>query len=476
MDRSLSFCGMLAAKPQRPQRKANSHCEVLRDLRSFAVRIYPIETEHPMRLRKIKGLLFTLTLGMCLLVSIHTARAIELWSSIGGDRYYSLDAALKWTSLLSHAPEDTALYPERWSAATLWRMRLSFGAQPTSWLNAEIAYEQRARTVSEHSGEGGGSGVLLSGGRAPYRIWQLDEPLVEIGSTFSYRHELDRAFAAMVIGRTEITVGRQAVGWGRGVLFGAVDIFAPFSPLESDRDWRRGIDAVRANVPLTDTISLDAVAAVGESLDASSFVGRVRGYVGNVDGELIFGKRYKDVLYAATASSPVYDAELHGEIAFFNTPEACLDGGTLGKDDLIAKAVIGGSYSLDMAGELLVLAEYHFSGFGVREIEEAETCLDDEAFQERYLRGDSQILGRHACAVQASYGIAGVTPLNISWIFSPLDGSGVLTSSVSWIFSDNVTLVANAYFPYGAEPEDGQIKSEYGGTPVSGLVQIRFYY
>ena len=54
--------------------------------------------------------------------------------------------------------------------------------------------------------------------------------------------------------------------------------------------------------------------------------------------------------------------------------------------------------------------------------------------------------------------------------------SGILTSSVSWIFSDNVTLVANAYFPYGAKPEDGRIRSEYGGTPISGLMQIRFYY
>jgi hypothetical protein len=430
-----------------------------------------------MRLMKIEGLLSALAVGMCLLVSAPTARAIELWSSVGGDRHYALDAALKWTSLLSHAPEDTALYPERWSAATLLRMRLAFGAQPTSWLNAQIAYEQRARTVSEGSGDGGGSGVLLAGGHAPYRFRQLDEPLVEIGNTFSYSHELDRAFASMVVGRTEITVGRQAVGWGRGILFGAVDIFAPFSPLESDRDWRRGIDAVRANVPLIDTVSLDAVAAIGESLGASSFVGRIRGYVGNVDGELIFGKRYEDIFYAATASFPVYDAEVHGEIAFFNTPEAFPDGGAFGKDDLIAKAVLGGSYSLDAGGALLLIAEYHFSGFGVKKIEGAETRLDEnEAFQERYVRGDTQILGRHACAVQASYGISVVTPLNVSWIFSPVDGSGVLTPAISWIFSDNVTLVANAYFPYGAKPKDGRIKSEYGGTPISGLVQIRFYY
>lgn len=435
-----------------------------------------METKHHMCLRKIRELPFALTIGICLLVSVHTAHAIELWSSIGGDRYYSLDAALKWTSLLSHAPEDTALYPERWSAATLWRMRLAFGAQPTSWLNAKIAYEQRAHTVSESSGAAGGSGVLLSGHRAPYRIWQLDEPLVEIGSTFSYRHELDRFFAAIVVGRNEITVGRQAVGWGRGVLFGAVDIFAPFSPLESDREWRRGIDALRANIPLTDLISLDAVAAVGESLEASSFVGRLHGYIGNVDGEIIFGRRYKDYLYAATASCPVYEAELHGEIALFKTPEACPDGGVFGKDDLVAKAVIGGSYSLDVGSEFLVIAEYHFSGFGVSKIEKVGTRLEDPTFRERYLRGDTQILGRHAGVVQAAYGIGGVSPLNVSWIFSPVDGSGVLTPSVSWIFSDNVTLVANVYFPYGAEPEDGQIQSEYGGTPVSGLVQIRFYY
>ena len=425
---------------------------------------------------KIKGLIIALVVVTCpLFAHVHVC-AIEFWSSMGGDRHYALDAALKWTSLLSHAPGDTALYPERWSAAALWRMRLSFGAQPTSWLNAEIAYEQRARTVSENSGSGGGSGVLLSGSRAPYRVSQIDDSLVEIGDTFSYRHELDRAFAAVYRGRTEVTVGRQVIGWGRGMRFGAVDIFAPFSPLESDREWRRGIDAVRASIPLTDLISLDAVAAIGESLDASSFVARMHGYIGDLDGEVIFGRRYEDHLYAATASCPVYGAELHGEFALFKTPKPCPDGGTFGRDDLVAKSIIGGSYSIDAGAELMMIAEYHFSGFGTSEIENAEMRLEDPIFRERYLRGDMQILGKHAGLVQAAYGIAGVSPLNLSWVFSPTDGSGVLAAAVSWIFSDNVTLAATAYLPYGAEPERGEIRSEYGGTPVSALVQISFYY
>jgi len=423
-----------------------------------------------MQRRRTIGLLLIV---LCLPASVH---AVELWSSIGGDRYYALDTALKWTSLLSRAPDDTLLYPERWSAAALWRMRLGFEAKPTSWLNIEVAYEQRARIVSERSGAGGGSGVLLSEASAPYRISQIDDALVRIGDTFSYRHELDRAFAAAYIGRTEITAGRQALGWGRGMLFGAVDIFAPFTPLESDREWRRGIDALRASIPLTDLISLDAVAAVGESLETSAFVGRLHGYIENLDGEIILGRRYRDNLYAVTASYPVYGAEMHGEIALFRTHEVLPEGGVLGNGHLVAKSVIGGSYSFDLGAELLLIAEHHFSGFGLREISDTEERLEDPSFRERYLRGDMQILGRHAGVVQAVYGLVGVSPLNLSWIVSPTDGSGVLVPSVSWIFSDNVTLAANAYLPYGAEPDDGAIRSEYGGGAVSGLLQINFYY
>ena len=412
-----------------------------------------------------------------LLALVPSVGAIELWSRPGDERYCALNTALKWTSLLSHAPQDAVLYPERWSATALQRMRLSFKARPASWMNAEIAYEQRARIVSERSGAGGASGILLSENRAPYRISQIDAPLVEIGRAFSYRHELDRASVAIAVGRTEITVGRQAVGWGRGVLFGAVDIFAPFSPLESDREWRRGIDAVRAGIPLTDLISLDAVAAIGKSPDASTFAGRLRGYVGVVDGEIIFGRRYRDYLYAATASCPVYNAEAHGEIAFFRTPEAFPDGGVLGRDNLMAVVAVGASYNLDVGCGLLLRGDYHFSGFGVSRIEDAGERLANPSFRERYLRGDMQILGRHAVALQTSYALAdGTMPVSGVWIVSPADGSGVLTLTLSWLFSDNLTLAASAYVPHGAGPTGGRITSEYGGLPASGLMQISFYY
>jgi hypothetical protein len=423
----------------------------------------------------LRGVLPGLVVAMLVLAPLSTARAFELWSSETGDRYCDLDTSIKWTTLLSHAPENPLLYPERWSSTSLSRLRATLKIRPVEWLGIGVAYEQRARLVSEGAGAAGGLWVFMDSGDAPYRIRQIDEPLVEIGDSFSYRHELDRAYSAVSLGDAQITIGRQAIGWGRGVLFGAVDIFAPFSPLESDREWRRGIDAVRATIPLTDLISVDAVAALGESLDSSSFVGRVNACIGNVDGEIIFGKCYEDYLYAVTASLPVFDAEAHGEFAVFRTPDAYPGGGDLGCEDCVVKAVVGGSYSLDVGDGLYLMSEYHYSGFGVDRITDLNTHLLEPGVFERYMRGDVQVLGKHAVALQATYGLGGTLSASCSWIAAP-DGSGVIDPSTTWVFSDNVSLLASAYFPYGAPPDGMTLKSEYGGTPAGGLVQISFYY
>ncbi len=410
----------------------------------------------------------------CLLCT--PAAAVEIGSSGDGDQAWTLNTALKWTSLMSRAPSDVALYPEPWSSASLWRGRLTLGTQATSNVYLETAYEHRLRTVSDGAEASGGSGILVPEIRAPYRIWQIDDALVTSGQSLSYRHGLDRAVLATPIGSAELQIGRQALGWGRGVLFGAVDIFAPFTPLENDREWRRGVDAVRISIPLTDLVALETVAAFGEDIDRSAFVARLYGYIGDVDGELLLGRRRRDLFLGTALSASLLDAELHGELAMFNTEEELRHGATFGRDDVTLKAVVGGSYGWDTSGGTMLIGEYHFSGFGVDEIEEVTLLLLDPQYRQRVLLGDTQVLGRHAAALQLSRGLGSELPSTLGWILSPADGSGVVTGVTSWIFSDNLTLTANLYLPYGAEPENGILSSEYGGVPASGLLQINFYY
>jgi len=113
------------------------------------------------------------------------------------------------------------------------------------------------------------------------------------------------------------------------------------------------------------------VVALGPKLELneSVFAGRLRGYVGDFDGELIFGRRGEDWMYATTVSARIGDAEVHGELAFFHTPGEAPGGkGLFGSEDLVLKAVIGASYNLDWGNGVPVFVEYHYSGFGLKDV------------------------------------------------------------------------------------------------------------
>jgi hypothetical protein len=292
---------------------------------------------------------------------------------------------------------------------------------------------------------------------------------------FTDYHELDRASFAYQPKDINLTIGRQAVGWGRGTLFSAVDIFAPFTPLEINREWRRGVDAVRADVKLTDKTSVDLVSAWGSSWDKSALGIRLRGYVGLIDAELLLAKRATDVMYGVTSSAAIGDMEVHGEFAVFQTPGDVPGSGIFGDRDLVPKAVMGISNNFNIGTGLKVLLEYHYSGFGVNDTKTLPSLIANPAFQNRIQRGDTQILGRQAVALQATY------TFNESWsgtfevLQSLTDSSGILAPSVSWDISDRMRLQGAVYYGYGASSIAGVPQSQFGTIPPTIIVRVSFY-
>jgi hypothetical protein len=377
--------------------------------------------------------------------------------------------SIKGSALVSRAPDDELLFPDRYSASSLWRVRVEPLARLGPRVTAGISYEHRLSLSSPEALAG--LGVLGQEAHAPYRVQQLDWPLSRSHGS-SWHHEIDRASLAVSLSRVNVTVGRQAIGWGRGVLFGAVDLFSPFSPLEADREWRRGVDAVRADLKIADRASLDVVGAFGDRLNASAFATRFRGYAGKVDVELVTGWRARDTFAGMTSSAAVGDAEVHAEVALFRAPDALPGGG----DRRVAfKAVAGGSYRVGIGNGLLVHAEYHYSGFGAKNAAGIGALLGDPAFRARYLRGDTQILQRHALAGLASYEVSPELAFALQWIHGPVDGSGIVAPSASVTFGDKVSLLASAYWPYGRPPLGTTVRSEYGTASRAGLLQLRFY-
>jgi hypothetical protein len=318
-----------------------------------------------------------------------------------------------------------------------------------------------------------GANVLPSGSNAPFRIRQLDWRLAS-SSSAEWRAEVDRAAVHVHLSRADLTFGRQAIGWGRGVLFGAVDLFAPFTPLEADREWRRGVDAARADVKLGDRVSLDTVAAFGDGLSRSIFAARLRGYAGKADVEILGGYRARDLFGGMTSSAAVGNIELHGELAVFRS-NAVRGSIEFANRRSIVKAVAGGSYRLPIGNGVLLYGEYHYSGFGAPSADQIVLRLRDPEFQERYLRGDTQILGRHTVAVLASYEIAPELAVSGEWLQSPVDGSGVVAPSTTWTLGDRWSIVLSGYLPYGGKPAGMIVASEFGASPIAVLAQIRMY-
>ena len=405
-----------------------------------------------------------------------TSPAWDVWRDDDQERSLSLDATLKIGAVSAYSPNDPMLYPRRWSATGLTRLRLTLDGQLNERARAELAYEQRARIITKNAGAGGASGLLPDLAQAPYRLTQLDWQIARDGDTFSYRHEIDRAFVSYQPAWGEVVVGRQAIGLGRGVMFGAVDVFAPFSPAEIDRDWRRGVDAVRLQYRTSATSSVELIGAFGRSWDDSALLLRARGYVGRVDGELVVGKRARDLMVGAVLSAAVGDAEAHLEFALFDTPEAQANGGLFGIDHLVAKIVAGTSYTFDVGNGLTVYGEYHYSGFGVPDLDNAQRQFTSPDFLERLARGDLQILGRHAFGCQASYPFNDTVAGSLLVLVSPTDGSGVVSPSVRWDLTQSASLTLAAYVPWGSAPRRGRITSEYGSAAASVYLQLGVYF
>lgn len=386
---------------------------------------------------------------------------------------YDVKAALRSSLVVAREPDDPLLFPQRDDALSLWRFRLMADAKPTEDLTIDAAYEQRV-SLSSGSTALGGFGVLPALTSAPYRIRQLDWSFVS-GESYQWRHEIDRLAAEYKLSSLSVTVGRQAIGWGRGVMFSAVDLFAPFSPLEIDREWRRGIDAARLEVTFNPQLSADAVAALGDSVDTSAFVGRVRGYRGTADFELVGGWRARDLMAGVTSSAVVGDAEVHGELAVFRAPAALPAGGQFDAR-LAIKALLGGSYRIAAGNGVLVVAEYHYSGFGAADAGAILPLLANPSFATRFARGDTQLLGRHAIALVATYEVSPELALALRWLQSPVDGSGVATPTATATLSDRLAVLGAIFVPYGSAPTGTTLQSEYGATALTGFVQLQASY
>jgi hypothetical protein len=368
--------------------------------------------------------------------------------------------------------EATGIAADSRGAVGLGRLRLEALGRPLPGFLADAAYDNRLSLNNQANPAF--AGALPSTAPVPFRIWQLGGVTAQGGQILDY-HELDRVFLGLQTDRLNLEIGRQAVGWGRGVLFSAVDLFAPFTPLEIDRQWRRGVDALAADFKLTQTTSLNLVSAWGPSWDQSAQGLRLRGYLGQVDAEMLLAKRAQDFMYGLTSSMAWGGVEIHAEGTLFKTPGDLPDSGMPGNPDLIPKGVLGISNNFDIGTGLKATLEYHYSGFAAPDASRLPAWLSNPAYLNRYLRGDTQILLRQAGALAMNYSLTESWSSSLELLQSLVDPSGLVAPSASWDFSESFSFAATAFLGWGAGLQNSLPQSQFGATPLTVLIQAKFY-
>ena len=108
----------------------------------------------------------------------------------------------------------------------------------------------------------------------------------------------DRLNLQFKINDVRLIVGRQAISWGVAHFWPTVDFFSSFAPERIDRDYKDGVDAARAIVPLGDYSELQIIGAVlGPSFEKDgSAAAQLRFHMGTWDLGMVGGSFHGDTV------------------------------------------------------------------------------------------------------------------------------------------------------------------------------------
>lgn len=274
------------------------------------------------------------------------------------------------------------------------------------------------------------------------------------GSRHAANARLDRAQLVWQRDKWRVQAGRQALSLGNGLVFNPKDIFSPFSPTATDRDFKNGEDALLVTRLADSGAELEAI-FVGRSEpgdksltgDQSSFGLRYRATAQAFEYELVGARHFDATVAMASLSGPIGGAVWR--VDWVGSWEA-----SNFTQSFVANIDFGFSFR-DQAG--YAFAEFYHNGYGTNSAAETISELDADAL-ERLGRGELFVLERNYLALGTSLGLTPLLNLTTSALVSLNDGAPLIQSALNYTAGNNLTLEAGGIFPLGGAGD------EFGGV------------
>lgn len=396
----------------------------------------------------------------------------------------SLEFTGYWKSFLAATDvRDSYRRLGLWDRDFLWddveRVRLKLEGKPTETIAWGAHYEAALRwgdTVKlQKRMEEQDVGDVFGSVAERRRFMDLEDEICD-DEAETTTHGLDRLWLRLEPDPSlQLTIGRQAVSWGSGLIWSPVDLFAAFSPTEIDREEKLGIDVVRLVLLPHPNLSLDII---GEPLDLeehwtaigddSALAARLGTHLGEYDLHLCGGAVQSDLVLGGDFSGYLGDAGFHGEALRTWVDES-------GQRDYF-RGLLGIDYAFAVAWNPYVAVEYFYNGLGEDDPDDYAARRAETSVQRVFARGIAYNVGRDYLGGTFRIQPNALLTVQATTLANLHDGSFRESATLAWSATENFDLIVGT--DVGLGPATGEFAGwvdEDAGVTV-GLPDLYYFY
>ncbi|WP_300462996.1 hypothetical protein [Desulfobacula sp.] len=309
------------------------------------------------------------------------------------------------------------------------------------------------------------------------RLFDLTKTIEKTDDDIAW-HRLDRLFFSIKLSRGDIRVGRQAVTWGNGFMFNPMDLFNPFAPSDTVRDYKMGDDLVLVRWDTerfgeADLLYVPRRNATGDiDFQSASMAGKLHFFAEDIEMDIMGAWHYDEAVLGLGVTGYLGDAAWRTDVVWSTLKTANNDNGYVAVVANIDTSWVW--FNKNLYG----LIEYYHNGLGKHHYTDA---LGDPDVMERIDRGELFVLGKHYLGGRIQVELHPLLNVYLSVINNVTDPSGIVQPWAVWNVTQNSTLHFGATLFYGKKG------SEYGGYLIPGtsyytnaapnaFVQFTYYF
>lgn len=270
-----------------------------------------------------------------------------------------------------------------------------------------------------------------------------------------------------------LKLGRQPINLAATFYFTPNDFFAPFAAQTFFRTYKPGVDAARLDWQWSDASQLSLISVLDYPLDIEQPTGRKTSPDWSETAYLARASTLLDTFqWAALAGKidgdDIVGFDVQGELFEWLGVRAEGHLRFADEDDIDRDAKLAIAFDHRWPNTFTARVEHLYQRSGAND-------RDDYSLSQ-LTNPNSFYLVRNYTALGGSYEFTPLLLGDAVWLYNHQDSSSLLALYSTYSLSDESELSVGLNIPMGKQPDNGQLKTEFGSFPLSLTMEYRIYF